>query len=63
VLIPRYDLVGQTSIDVEATKGSWLWKLDALTRCGQGGRYQAMVGRFEYTRVGVFETAADLGYI
>jgi hypothetical protein len=63
VLIPRYDLIRQTSIDVQATKGSWLWKLEALTRSGQGGRYQAMVGGFEYTRVGAFETAADLGYI
>jgi hypothetical protein len=63
VLIPRYDLINQTSIDLQATKGSWLWKLEALTRSGQGGRYQAMVGGFEYTRVGVFDTAADLGYI
>jgi len=63
VLIPRYDLIKQTSLDLQATKGSWLWKLEALTRSGQGGRYQSMVGGFEYTRVGVFDTAADLGYI
>ena len=63
VLIPRYDLIKQTSLDLQATKGSWLWKLEALTRSGQGGRYQSMVGGFEYTRVGVFDTTADLGYI
>jgi hypothetical protein len=63
VLIPRYDLIKQTSLDLQATKGSWLWKLETLTRSGQGGRYQAMVGGFEYTRVGVFDTPADFGYI
>jgi hypothetical protein len=62
-LIPHYDLIHQTSLDVQATKGSWLWKLEAITRGGQGNRFGALVAGFEYTFVGVFGTAADLGVL
>jgi hypothetical protein len=63
VLIPVYDIINQTSIDVQVTKGDWLWKLEALTRSGQDDRYKAFVGGFEYTWVGAFGTVADLGFI
>ncbi len=63
VLVPLYETIDQTSLDLQATKGDWLWKLEWLTRSGQGGRYSALVGGFEYTAVGIFDTAADLGFI
>jgi hypothetical protein len=63
VLIPLYETIDQTSLDLQATKGDWLWKLEWLTRSGQGDRYSALVGGFEYTAVGIFDTAADLGFI
>ncbi|MDQ3774277.1 MAG: hypothetical protein M3461_07895 [Pseudomonadota bacterium] len=34
--ISRYDIIDQTSLDLQVTKGSWLWKLEAITRGGQG---------------------------
>lgn len=63
VLIPVYDTIDQTGLDVQATKGDWLWKLEAITRSGQGDRYTAAVGGFEYTLYGILDSAADLGLL
>ena len=63
VLIPRYDLIHQTSLEVQFTTGSWLWKLEAITRDGHGARFAALVARFEYTFFGMFGSAADLGVL
>ena len=63
VLIPRYDLIHQTSLDVQSTKGSWLWKLEALRRSGQGDSFFAATGGFEYTFYGVFDSVMDVGVI
>ena len=63
VLLPRYDIINQTSLDVQATKGDWLWKLEAIRRTGQDDTFNAMVGGFEYTWVGAFDSSADLGFI
>lgn len=63
VLVPHYDIIHQTSLDVQATKGSWLWKLEAISQEGQEGRFAAMVAGFEYTFYGVMGTGADLGIL
>ncbi len=63
VLIPFYDLIHQTGLDVQATKGNWLWKLEALRRSGQGDDFFAAVGGFEYTLVGVIGSVTDLGVL
>ena len=62
-LVPHYDQIDQTGVDVQLTKGAWLWKLEAITRGGHGERFAATVGGFEYTRFQVFESAADLGLL
>jgi hypothetical protein len=63
VLIPVYDTIDQTGLDVQATKGDWLWKFEAISRSGQGARYAAAVGGFEYTLYGIFDSGADLGLL
>ena len=63
VLIPRYELIDQTSVDAQLTRGDWLWKLEALRRSGQGSTFWAMTGGFEYTLVGIADSAADLGLL
>ena len=63
VLAPFYDIINQTSIDLQATKGNMLWKLEALHRSGQGETYNALAGGFEYTFVGIFDSAIDLGVL
>lgn len=60
---PLYEVIDQTSIDLQAIYGSWLWKMEAYTRSGQGDRENAWAGGFEYTFVGVRETAIDIGII
>ena len=49
VLIPHYDIIHQTSLDVQYTTGAWLWKLETITRSGQDDRFFALAGEFEYT--------------
>lgn len=63
VLAPRYNQIDQTSLDLQATLNDWLWKLEWISRDGMGDRYTAAAGGFEYTFVGVFDSAADLGLI
>ncbi len=59
-----YEIIDQTSIDVQAVKGNWLWKLESFSRGGQGsGRFEAATAGFEYTFSGVFESGADLGLL
>ncbi|MFV2005135.1 MAG: hypothetical protein ACC650_07995 [Gammaproteobacteria bacterium] len=62
-IIPLYELINQTSLDVQATIGDWLWKLEGYIRSGQGDTYTAAAGGFEYTLVGVFGSQADIGLI
>ena len=63
VLVPYYDQIRQYGLDVQATLESWLWKLELINRSGQGERYSAATGGFEYTFSGIFETGMDLGLI
>ena len=62
-LTPIYDLIDQTGLDVQLTYNSWLWKLEAIRRSGQGDTFSAAVGGFEYTLYGVFDSAADMGLL
>ncbi len=64
ILIPFYELINQTSLDLLYASGSWLWKMEALYRIGQmPGDFFAWTGGFEYTLSGVFNTAMDLGVL
>jgi hypothetical protein len=63
VLIPHYDLIHQTSLDLQVTEGNWLWKLEGMTRSGHGDRFAALVAGIEYTFFGILGTAIDLGIL
>jgi len=62
-LIPVYNFIDQTSIDIQTYQVNWLLKLEAISRSGQGDRFTALTTGFEYTFVGVFNTAIDAGWI
>jgi hypothetical protein len=62
-LIPVYDVINQTSLDLALAQGNWLWKLEAFTRGGQGSRFEQLTGGFEYTFSGIWNTGADLGLL
>ncbi|MEX2481945.1 MAG: hypothetical protein WD928_13900 [Gammaproteobacteria bacterium] len=62
ILAPFYDIIHQTSIDLQATLANWLLKFEGYRRQGFGDEtYVAAIGGFEYTFVGVFGSAADIG--
>lgn len=62
-LLPYYELMDQVGLDLQLTKGGWLWKLEALARETDSDRYSAMVGGFEYTLYGLGGTPMDLGLL
>ncbi|WP_413284628.1 hypothetical protein [Vibrio sp. MA40-2] len=61
-LIPYYAQMVHLGVDVQGFIGDWLWKLEAIYR-DTSNNYTAVVSGFEYTWVGVFDTAIDLGLI
>lgn len=63
VLAPYYELMRQTGLDLQATLGDWLWKLEAIHRSGDSERFNASTGGFEYTLVGIGGSAMDLGLL
>ena len=70
-LVPYYAQIQQTGLDVQATLNAWLWKLEATyqTRSAnaqqrtQTPNFAALTAGFEYTYVGIANTAADLGML
>lgn len=62
-LLPVYVQINQTSLDAQATKGAWLWKLEAVYNRNTIDDYYAYVGGFERTSFGVANTSADLGVL
>ena len=63
ILIPFYQQIHQTGLDLQLIAGQWLIKLESLYRTGQGREFWAAVGGFEYTLVGIIGTRMDLGII
>lgn len=62
-LVPLYRVTSQAGVDVQYTRGAWLWKLEALGREGQGAAFAAAVAGFERTFYQVGGSAADLGLL
>jgi len=63
-LFPRYEQINQTGLDALYVIESWLLKLEAIYRSGQGQDdfFASTVG-FEYTFDGIFGTGMDLGFL
>ena len=62
-LVPLYEQIDQTAVEVQATAGAWLWKLEAFTRRDSLERFQAAVGGFEYTFNAVRGSGVDVGLL
>lgn len=64
VLAPLYTTIDQTSVDLQATIESWLWKLELISNSGfDVDRYTAAVFGFEYSFYDIAESGVDLGWI
>jgi len=62
-LVPIYDVIDQTGLDAQYFVGDWAWKLEAISRSGQGDRFSAATFGFEKTFVGIFGGRSDLGVV
>ncbi len=64
VLIPFYEIIHQTGLDLQLVAGRWLWKLESIYRSGQGDQdFLAFTGGFEYSLTNIFDSSIDLGLI
>ena len=62
-LIPVYETIHQTGLDIQATFGGWLWKFESIVRSGQGDMFGALTGGFEYTFGNIQNTGMDIGVL
>jgi hypothetical protein len=61
--VPHYDVIQQTGLDLQATRGASLWKVEAIARFGQGDPFLATVAGVEHTLFGLGDTDLDLGLL
>jgi len=62
-LRPYYHQISQLGIDLQYTRGPWLWKLETIVRQGFDDTFTAAVGGLEYTYFGIRNSAADVGLL
>ncbi len=62
-LRPYYEQINQTGLDLQYTRGSWLWKLETIVRSGQGETFTAATAGFEYTFFDVKSSGLDWGLL
>lgn len=58
-----YVQMDQLGVDVQATLGDWLWKFEGIYRSTTQQDFWASQAGFEYSFIGVFESALDLGML
>ncbi len=63
LLAPYYYQLQQAGLELQYTGEAWLWKLEAVHRHTSLEDYWAATGGFEYTFVGINDSALDLGVI
>ncbi len=63
VLIPKYELIHQTGLDIQATIDSWLLKLEYIHRSSDLESYNAATAGLEYTWYSLFSSTTDLGLV
>lgn len=51
--IPVYEIIDQTAVDLQFTRGVWIGRLEAIRRSGQGETFHAAVVGAEYSFRGV----------
>jgi hypothetical protein len=62
-LTAYYRQIEQLGLDLQATKGAWLWKLESIYRADRDSHYSAITSGFEYTIYGIAQSATDLGVL
>jgi hypothetical protein len=62
-LVPFYELINQTGIDLQYTREAWLWKFEGIHRKSRKEHFTAVAAGFEYTRYQLAGSRADLGLL
>ena len=60
---PHYTTIDQTGLDAQIIFGDWVYKIEAISRSGDGNRYRATTFGFEKSIVGILDSRADLGLV
>jgi len=60
-LIPIYDIINQTGVDIQGTFDAWLLKFEAIYRDGPAERFFSGATGFEYTFFDVRGSGVDVG--
>jgi len=63
ILVPYYELINQTGLDLQLTYESWILKHEAIVRAGQGSTFYAAASGVEYTLFDMFSSGLDLGFV
>ncbi len=64
VLLPFYQQIKQTGLDLLMITGNWIWKFEGIYRDASSSTdYVAMVGGLEYVFDGIWNTGMDLSLI
>ena len=68
ILVPVYSLINQIGFDGQAFFGDWTWKMEATHQHVKSGAKKGInsvrsVFGFEYTWVGIADSAMDLGFV
>jgi len=62
-LIPFYETMHQTGVDVQYTSDACLWKLETIRRETDFDTFSALTGGVEYTFYSVFDSDIDVGLL
>ncbi len=63
ILRAKYNLLQQAGLDVQATLGAWLLKLEATHSEKKDEEFTRATGGFEYSFYGLFGSSSDLGLV
>ncbi|MDX8385148.1 MAG: hypothetical protein R8M11_01370 [Gallionella sp.] len=63
VLVPKYNQIAQTGLELQLTSEATLWKAELMSRTGHGDRFYAGAAGFEHTLYGVAGSIADVGLL
>src|SRR5690606_30099493 len=63
VLIPYYNLIDQTGVEMQATFGGLLLKAEGIRRAQVGENQVAAVTGFEYTAYNILSGSSDVGFL
>ena len=62
-LLPFYETMHQTGVELQYTSDAWLWKFETIRRDTDSDTFVALTGGFEYTFYNVFDSDIDVGLL